>query len=100
VLGRLLEIPGVVCPKPDGAFYLFPNVSMFYGMATPDGAPIVDSESLCLYLLEKCYVALVPGSAFGDDNGLRISYAASMEDLEEATRRIAKGLGALRNTST
>lgn len=99
VLSELLKIEGIICPKPDGAFYLFPNVSAFYGTTTPDGAPITDSESLCLYLLEKCFVALVPGSAFGDDNGLRISYAASMDDLTEATRRITKGLAALQRAA-
>lgn len=95
VLSKFDEIPEIVCPKPDGAFYLFPDVSAFYGTTAPDGTSIVDSESLCLYLLEKCYVALVPGSAFGDDNGVRISYAASMENLEQAMQRIETGLRAL-----
>ncbi|HLE56524.1 MAG TPA: pyridoxal phosphate-dependent aminotransferase [Rhodothermia bacterium] len=99
LLERLAEIPGVVCPKPDGAFYLFPDVSAFYGTVTPDGVSIVDSESLCLYLLETCYVALVPGSAFGDDNGLRISYAASRTNLQEAMRRISSGLAALQKSA-
>lgn len=96
LLERLGQIPGIICPKPDGAFYLFPDVSAFFGTTTPDGVSIVDSESLCLYLLESCYVALVPGSAFGDDNGLRISYAASRTNLQEAMRRISDGLTALR----
>ncbi|HUF08160.1 MAG TPA: pyridoxal phosphate-dependent aminotransferase [Rhodothermales bacterium] len=99
LLEMLAEIPGIVCPKPDGAFYLFPDVSAFYGTVTPDGVSIVDSESLCLYLLETCYVALVPGSAFGDDNGLRISYAASRTNLQEAMRRISSGLAALRKSA-
>ncbi len=99
LLDKLGAIDGVVCPKPDGAFYLFPNVSAFYGTTTPSGAAVVDSESLCLYLLEECYVALVPGSAFGDDNGLRISYAASRTNLEEAMRRIASGLAALKKSA-
>jgi aspartate/methionine/tyrosine aminotransferase len=99
LLDKLAEIPGVICPKPDGAFYLFPDMSAFYGTVTPSGTPIVDSESLCLYLLEECFVALVPGSAFGDDNGLRISYAASRTNLEEAMRRINDGLSALRKSA-
>ncbi|ACY47163.1 pyridoxal phosphate-dependent aminotransferase [Rhodothermus marinus] len=95
VLERLQAIDGITCPKPEGAFYLFPQVSAFYGRRTPDGRTITDSESLCLYLLEQCHVALVPGQAFGDPNGVRISYAASMENLAEAMRRIEAGLAAL-----
>jgi len=95
VLERLQAIDGITCPKPEGAFYLFPQVSAFYGRRTPDGQTITDSESLCLYLLEQCHVALVPGQAFGDPNGVRISYAASMENLAEAMRRIEAGLAAL-----
>ncbi len=95
MLARLQAIEGIACPKPEGAFYLFPQVSAFYGRRTPDGQPITDSESLCLYLLEQCHVALVPGQAFGDPNGVRISYAASMENLVEAMRRIEAGLSAL-----
>ncbi|AEN72188.1 Aspartate transaminase [Rhodothermus marinus SG0.5JP17-172] len=96
VLERLQAIDGITCPKPEGAFYLFPQVSAFYGRRAPDGRTITDSESLCLYLLEQCHVALVPGQAFGDPNGVRISYAASMENLAEAMRRIEAGLAALR----
>ncbi|BBM68411.1 pyridoxal phosphate-dependent aminotransferase [Rhodothermus marinus] len=95
MLERLQAIDGITCPKPEGAFYLFPQVSAFYGRRTPDGRTITDSESLCLYLLEQCHVALVPGQAFGDPNGVRISYAASMENLAEAMRRIEAGLAAL-----
>jgi aspartate aminotransferase len=97
MLEALSEIPGFVCPKPDGAFYLFPDVSSCYGMRTEDGDLIDDDESLCIYLLEKWHVALVPGSAFGDPNGVRISYAASRENLEEAMRRIKAGIASLRN---
>jgi len=97
MLEALAEIPTIVCPKPDGAFYLFPDVSAYYGMLTPNGDVIENDEALCVYLLEKCHVALVPGGAFGDPNGVRISYAASRDDLEEAMRRIKAGISALRN---
>ncbi len=96
VLAALAEIPDVVCPKPEGAFYVFPDVSEYFGTTAPDGREIGDSETLCFYLLEAHDVALVPGSGFGADYGLRISYAASMDDLQEAMRRIADGLAALR----
>lgn len=95
MLNELRQIPGVRCPKPEGAFYLFPEVSAYFGKQTPDGKTINDSSDLCFYLLESCHVALVPGTAFGAPNGLRISYAASQEDLEEAISRIKKGLEAL-----
>jgi aspartate/methionine/tyrosine aminotransferase len=95
MLELIRQIPGIVCPKPDGAFYLFPDVSAYFGRSTPDGTPINDDEALCLYLLEKYHVAVVPGSAFGDPNGLRISYASSINELEEAMDRIATGLAQL-----
>ncbi|OZC02870.1 pyridoxal phosphate-dependent aminotransferase [Rubricoccus marinus] len=95
-LARLDAIDGVQCPKPEGAFYLFPDVSAYYGTTTASGATISGSADLCLYLLEEHGVALVPGVAFGDDNGVRISYAAGMDDLMKAADRIEGGLGALR----
>jgi aspartate aminotransferase len=96
VLDRLNQIEGVRCPTPEGAFYLFPDVSAFFGATTPQGKPVNDSDDLCLYLLEEHNVALVAGTGFGTPEGLRISYAASMKDLNEATRRIEQGLKALR----
>jgi len=98
VLEQLRRIEGIQCPKPEGAFYLFPKVSAYFGTMAPSGRRIDKSEDLCLYLLEEHYVALVHGDAFGDPEGLRISYAASMDDLEEALRRIKSGLAQLRRT--
>ncbi len=96
VLGRLQEMDGVRCPTPEGAFYLFPQVDAYFGRETSEGQTVETSEDLCFYLLEEHHVALVPGEAFGAPDGLRISYATSMSDLEEAMRRIETGLGALR----
>ena len=95
VLGKLNDIPEVKCPKPEGAFYLFPDISSYFGKQTPQGKAINDSEDLCFYLLEEHNVALVPGKAFGEPRGLRISYAASMEQLKEALRRIQDGMSQL-----
>lgn len=95
VLDRLSVMDGVVCPKPEGAFYVFPQVSSFYGRRTPGGKQINDSQDLCFYLLEEHYVALVPGQAFGGPDGIRLSYAASMADLEEALDRVERALSAL-----
>jgi len=96
VLERLRNIDGLRCPTPEGAFYLYPDVSSFLGAEAPDGSIIDDSSDLCFYLLEEHNVALVPGTAFGAPNGLRLSYASSMEDLETALDRIEAGLSALR----
>jgi len=96
VLKHLRAIDGVRCPTPEGAFYVYPDVSDFFGTRTPNGDVIEDSSDLCFYLLEEHHVALVPGTAFGAPDGLRLSYASSMEDLETALHRIEEGLTALR----
>jgi len=95
VLEHLRSIDGVRCPTPEGAFYLYPDLSDFFGMTTPEGETIENSTDLCFYLLEEHDVALVPGDAFNGPNGLRLSYASSMEDLETALKRIEEGLLAL-----
>lgn len=91
VYNELKNIPGLVCNNPEGAFYFFPEVSAFYGKGG-----IKDSTSLCMYLLEKAHVALVPGIAFGNDNHIRISYAASEDQLREAMKRIKSSLAELK----
>ncbi len=95
VIDRLNAIDGVRCPVPEGAFYVFPKIDAFFGRRTSSGTTIESAQDLCFYLLEEHDVALVPGEAFGDPSGLRISYAASEETLNEALDRIARGLGAL-----
>jgi aspartate aminotransferase len=91
----LTEIPGFKVNLPQGAFYIFPDVSSYYGTKTPDGTTIQNSEDLCTYLLQAAHVAIVPGSAFGDDNCVRLSFAASKETLMEAIRRIKEAVGKL-----
>jgi aspartate/methionine/tyrosine aminotransferase len=95
VLERLRAIDGVVCPTPEGAFYVFPDVSAYLGKTAPGGREIATSEDLCFYLLEEHDVALVPGDAFGEPRGVRLSYAVSMDDLSEALTRVERGLAAL-----
>jgi len=93
----LKEIPGVKANYPQGAFYFFPDVSYYYGKS--DGThTIQDGDDLCLYLLDKAHVSLVPGGAFGDPNCVRLSYAAAEKDLIEALRRISEVFTGLRET--
>ncbi len=95
VLSLAQEIEGMKTYMPDGAFYLFPDVSYYYGKS--DGThTIKDSDDLCLYLLSEAHVALVPGSAFGAPECIRISYAASDEELKEAMQRIKTCLSKLK----
>lgn len=91
----LREIPGLKANYPQGAFYFFPDISHFIGKS--DGSyTIQNGDDLCLYLLDKAHVSLVPGGAFGDSNCIRISYAASEKDLVEALRRLKEVLAGLK----
>jgi len=77
------------CPRPDGAFYLFPRLDGYYS------GSVTDSTSMCTYLLEEAGVALVPGTAFGDDRCVRLSYALNDQDLERALERMGEALAKL-----
>jgi aspartate aminotransferase len=95
VYGLLKEIPGVKSNYPQGAFYFFPDVSHYFGKA--DGAnKIRNGDDFCLYMLETAHVSLVPGGAFGDENCVRLSYAASEKDLREALTRMKDALAKLK----
>lgn len=96
LLNWLKEIPGLSCQKPEGAFYVFPNLSAFVGKKTPKGATLGNDLDLAAYLLEESGVATVPGSVFGAEGFLRITYSAALADLEEGARRLARGLKELR----
>src|ERR1035437_5487087 len=87
----LKEIPGLKVNYPDGAFYFFPEISSYFGKGG-----IKNSTDLCAYLLDKAHVGLVPGDAFGDDNHIRISYAAAEDKLIEAIKRIKNALAELK----
>ncbi|MBZ0242281.1 MAG: pyridoxal phosphate-dependent aminotransferase [Bacteroidales bacterium] len=88
---RLKSIEGVIPNKPKGAFYMFPDISYYFGKKA-DGFTINNSTDLSIYLLEKAHVALVSGDAFGCDNCIRFSYATTEAMLEEACNRIEKAL--------
>lgn len=91
VVGLLREIPGVKINVPEGAFYVFPDVSYFFGK-TLQGTLINNADDLALYLLEKAHVACVTGAAFGNPDCIRFSYATSEDQLIEAFARIKKAL--------
>jgi aspartate aminotransferase len=91
VISSLNKINGVKTNVPEGAFYVFPDISSFFGKSVA-GKTIKTSEDLAMYLLDDALVALVSGEAFGDPNCIRISYAASEETLIEAMKRIKVSL--------
>ncbi|MDX1438705.1 MAG: pyridoxal phosphate-dependent aminotransferase [Rubricoccaceae bacterium] len=95
MIERLRKLPDVICPRPEGAFYLFPDVSAYYGKHRRDGDQISGSDDMCMYLLEEHGVALVAGKAFGSDAGVRVSYASSLDELGRAADRIEAGLAQL-----
>ena len=87
ILELLGEIKGFNCNIPDGAFYIFPDISHYFGR-TIDGFEINNASDMSMFLLEKALVATVTGNAFGNPNCIRISYAASKEQIVEAVKRI------------
>ena len=89
ILNLLNDIDGFKCNTPDGAFYVFPDISYFFGK-TIDDYKINNASDMSLFLLEKALVATVTGDAFGDPNCIRISYAASQDQLIKAVKRIKK----------
>ena len=91
VVGLIKEIPGMKINVPDGAFYVFPDVSSFFGK-TLRGTEIKDANDFSMYLLAEANVATVTGDAFGNPNCIRFSYATSDDILKEALRRIKEAV--------
>ena len=96
VVGMLNAIPGMQCPTPEGAFYVYPSIAGLIGKTTPQGRTIDSDDAFVTYLLDEAKVAAVQGSAFGLSPAMRISYATSDALLEEACRRIQSACAALR----
>ncbi len=94
IVGALNDIPGIYCPMPGGAFYVFPNVSGLYGRSY-EGKKITNSTEFIEYLLDGANVATVPGVAFGSDDHIRLSYATSLTNIEEGVRRIKDAVAKL-----
>lgn len=95
VLRLMKDIPGLKCNIPDGAFYVFPDVSYYFGK-TDGNVTIKNDMDVSLYLLDKANAATVPGEGFGEPNCIRISYANSDEKLEKAMIRIKEALAMLK----
>lgn len=96
VMQLIREIPGLECNEPEGAFYVFPRCSSYFGKTAPDGSTIGGSLDLALYLLNEAHVACVAGVAFGDDDYVRMSYATSEDNLREAFHRVGEALAKLK----
>jgi len=89
------DIPGIECPEPDGAFYIFPDVSSYYGKS--DGqTTVTNAPDFSMYLLNTAHVSSVMGDAFGEPNCVRFSFANSMEKIEEGWKRIKEALSKLK----
>ncbi len=96
VVSMLNQTPGITCPRPEGAFYVYPEVSGLIGKATPGGKRIENDSDFVAYLLEDARVAAVQGVAFGLSPAMRISYATGEDVLREACERIQRACTALR----
>jgi aspartate aminotransferase len=96
VVAELNAIDGVTCPTPEGAFYVYPDISGVIGKATPAGKRIATDEDFVGYLLEDARVAAVQGAAFGLSPAMRISYATSDDLLRDACARIRTACDALK----
>lgn len=95
IVAGLNSIPGFKCRMPQGAFYVFPNISGLYGKKTPAGKELTSGDDVADYLLESKGVAVVPGSGFGTPDFVRFSYATSMDAINEGVRRIREAVDAL-----
>ena len=95
IMELLKEIPGVICSTPPAAFYVFPDVHTYFGKTTPEGAKIGNASELAMYLLHHAHVSTVSGTAFGEPNCIRLSFANSIENIEEGMKNIIAAMKAL-----
>lgn len=98
IVSMLNQTKGISCRSPEGAFYAFPDCSKLMGTTTPEGKRIENDRDLVMHLMDDHGVALVHGAAYGFPDHFRVSFATSMEELEEAGRRIQSAANALRGT--
>lgn len=96
LLHRIAAIPGLTVSEPLGAFYAFPRIDGCFGRVSAGGSPIEDSHGFCEALLQEAHVGALPGAAFGEDRGMRLSYCVPRETLDEGLDRIERFVKALR----
>ncbi len=96
VMQLVHKIPGLICSEPPGAFYIFPDVHVYFGKKTADGNVINDADELCMYFMNDAHVSTVSGKAFGEPNCIRISFANSIENIEKGMEKIKNALAALK----
>jgi len=94
IVERLNKIPGIHCLKPEGAFYVFPNIAALIGKSA-NGKKLSSPCDVADYLLEEAKVAGVPGEDFGSQQHIRFSYATSLADIEKGCKRIADAVAKL-----
>jgi aspartate aminotransferase len=94
ILDLLKDIPGLKCTEPDGAFYVFPDVSSYFGKSAGE-TTVANADDLCMYLLTEAHVSSVTGRAFGEDTCIRISFANSIENIEKGVGKIKAALAKL-----
>ncbi|MEI6430785.1 MAG: aminotransferase class I/II-fold pyridoxal phosphate-dependent enzyme, partial [bacterium] len=95
IVAGLNAIPGITCQMPQGAFYVFPNISALLGKRNGDTV-LSTSDAVADYLLSEVGVAVVPGSGFGADHFIRLSYATSMNAIEKGVTRISEAVARLK----
>ena len=95
VMELLSEIPGLIYNEPPGAFYVFPDVSSYFGKKTPAGDIINNADELCMYFLNTANVSVVTGKAFGEPKCIRMSFAVNTANIEKGFEKIRKALGDL-----
>lgn len=95
VMELIKDIPNLKCNNPAGAFYIFPEVQSFFGKKTKTGEIIQNADDLCMYLLNDAHISTVTGSAFGEPNCIRISFANSIENIEKGFKKISNALAEL-----
>ena len=96
VMELLKEIPNIVCNEPPGAFYVFPDVSAYFGKTTPEGEQINTADDLAMYLLNTAHVSVVTGKAFGEPKCIRMSFAISTENIVKGFGKIKNALAGLK----
>ncbi|HRB30853.1 MAG TPA: pyridoxal phosphate-dependent aminotransferase [Ferruginibacter sp.] len=95
VMELVKDIPGFICNEPPGAFYIFPDVSYYFGKKTSKGETIANADDLCMYLLNEAHVTTVSGKGFGEPHCIRISFANSLENIEKGFKKITGALAQL-----